>query len=202
MSKYLIYPHVQIGKHAQIEDFVIIGLPPMGKRPGELLTIIGDNAVIRSHTVIYAGNRIGDHFQTGHHVTVRECNVIGNSVKLGTGTNIEHHVLIEDEVHIHSQVFIPEFSILKNGCWIGPNVVLTNAKYPKSKDAKATLAGPVIENHAKIGANSTILPGITVGARSLIGAGTVVTTDVPPEKIVVGNPGRVIKDLDELNKYE
>ena len=100
--------------------------------------------MIRSHTVIYAGNVIGRNFQTGNKVNIRESNRIGNNVSVGTLSVIEHHVEIADNVRIHTQVFIPEFSVLEEGCWIGPNVVFTNAKYPLSPGVKDQLAGPVI----------------------------------------------------------
>lgn len=201
MNTFTIYPNVQLGKNVQIDDYVIIGKPSKEKKAGELPTIIGDHAVINSHTVIYAGNIIGNHFQSGHHVTIRENNRIGNFVSIGTGSCIEHHIFIEDYVRIHSQAFIPEYSILKENCWIGPNVVFTNAKYPKSIDVKQTLMGPIIEKHAKIGANATILPGKVIGAHSLIGAGTVVVHDVPPGKVVVGNPGKIIREIHDLGNY-
>ena len=101
-----IHPNVTIGKNAVIEDFVIIGTPPRGKKSGELPTTIGDNAVIRSHTVIYAGNSIGNSFQTGHHVMVREENNIGDNVSIGTSSVVEHHVTIGDDVRIHTNAFI------------------------------------------------------------------------------------------------
>ena len=154
-----IYPNVELGPGAEIGEFVIIGLPPRGKAAGQLATVIGSNAVIRSHTVIYAGNVIGDEFQTGHAAMVRELNKIGHNVSIGTHTVIEHHVNIEDDVRIHSQAFIPEYSVLEQACWIGPNVVFTNALYPRSAGAKHHLNGPRICRDAKIGANSTLLPG-------------------------------------------
>ena len=117
-------------KNVYIGAFCIIGVPPLHKVDGELETIIGDNATIRSHSVIYAGNKIGDNFSTGHHVAIREMNTIGNNVSIGSLSCIEHHIKIEDGVRIHSQVFVPEYSVLKMNCWLGPNVVLTNAKYP------------------------------------------------------------------------
>lgn len=197
-----IYKNVKIGENVKIEDFVIIGLPPKGRNDGELETIIGNNALIRSHTVIYAGNKIGNNFQTGHATNIREENEIGDNVSIGTKSIIEHHVKIEDNVRIHSQAFIPEFCILKEDCWIGPNVVLTNALYPKSADAKKNLKGVVVEQNAKIGANSTILPGVVVGKNSLVGAGSVVVKDVPANKIVVGNPARIIKDINSLEAYK
>ena len=105
-----IYPNVVIEEGAEIGEFCIIGLPPKGKAPGELETRIGANAVIRSHTVIYAGNSIGDNFNSGHGALVREDNQIGRDVSIGSHTVIEHHLEIQDGVRIHSQVFVPEFT--------------------------------------------------------------------------------------------
>src|SRR4030042_2840934 len=190
-----ILKNVQLGENVIVEDFVIIGVPPKDKNEGELKTVIGDNSVIRSHTVVYAGNVIGDNFQTGNHASIREENVIGNDVSVGTKSVVEFKTKIGDGVRIHSQAFIPEYCELKQGCWVGPNVVLTNAPYPKSLHAKDFLKGVVIERNARIGANSTILPGVRVGKNSLVGAGSVVTCDVPQGKVVVGNPAKVIKDV-------
>jgi acetyltransferase-like isoleucine patch superfamily enzyme len=194
----IIHANVQLGEDTFIEDFAVIGAPPRGYRTGELATIIGDGAYLRSHTVIYAGNQIGNNFQTGNKVNIRELNQIGDDVSVGTLTIIEHHVHIGDRVRIHSQAFIPEHSTLEDGCWIGPNVVLTNAKYPTSPQAKARLFGPRILAGAIIGANATILPGIVVGAEALVAAGAVVTRDVPDKAVVAGNPARQINNLSAL----
>jgi acetyltransferase-like isoleucine patch superfamily enzyme len=193
-----VYANVSLGAGSVLEDFCILGTPPRGKKDGELATVIGDGAVIRTHTVIYAGNTIGKNFQTGNKVNIREANQIGNDVSIGTLSVIEHHVQIADRVRIHTQVFVPEFSVLEEGCWLGPNVVLTNARYPLSPSVKDQLAGPVIRKGAKIGANATILPGVVIGENALVGAGAVVTKDVPPGAVVVGNPARVIRDISEL----
>ena len=198
MENCKIYKKVKTGKNCEIGMYVVIGFPPKDKKDGDLETIMGDNAIIRSHTVIYAGNKIGNNFQTGHGVFLRELNKIGNNVSIGTHSIIEHHVIIEDNVRIHSQAFIPEYSILKKGSWIGPNAILTNAKYPLSPNAKKELKGPIIEKNAKIGANATILPGITIGRNSIVGAGSVVTKDVPPNCVVAGNPAKVINKIDNL----
>ena len=163
---------------------------------------IGKDCTIREPSIIYPGNEIGDKFQTGHFVTIREDNKIGNNVSIGSHSNIEHHIIIEDNVRIHSNCFIPEYTILKHDCWIGPNVVLTNAKYPRSINVKNELKGPMIGEFAKIGANSTILPEIKVGKHALIGAGSVVTKDVPDYAIFVGNPAKQIGDIRTLKKYD
>ncbi len=145
-----IYPNVVIEDGAEIGDFCIIGLPPKGKASGELATHIGKNAVIRSHTVIYAGNEIGDNFNTGHGALIREENRIGNNVSIGSHTVIEHHLDIHDGVRIHSQAFVPEYTVLEKGCWIGPNVVFTNALHPLCKHVKQCLKGARVKSGAKI----------------------------------------------------
>jgi acetyltransferase-like isoleucine patch superfamily enzyme len=198
VTTYRVYENVTLGAGAIVEDYCVLGVPPRGARDGELATSVGDGAVVRSHTVIYAGNVIGRNFQTGHKVNIRESNRIGDNVSVGTLSVIEHHVEIGDNVRIHTQAFIPEYSVLEEGCWIGPNVVLTNAKYPMSPGAKDRLAGPVIRKGAKIGANATLLPGVVIGENALVGAGAVVAHDVPPGAVVAGNPARVIRQVAEL----
>jgi acetyltransferase-like isoleucine patch superfamily enzyme len=193
-----IYKNVRMPKDIVIEDFVVIGHPPRGRKDGEFPTVIGEGAVIRSGTVIYAGNRIGKNFQTGHNVTIRESNQIGDDVSIGSLSCLEHKVKIGDGVRIHSQAFIPEYSVLKDGCWIGPNVVFTNAYHPQCPKVKKCLKGPVIEEGAKIGANSTLLPGVVIGKRSLVGAGSVVVGDVGASSVVAGNPARFIKKIGQL----
>ena len=197
----IIHPGVILGKGCVIEDFVIIGFPSGRSGPAELETVIGDNAIIRSHTVIYAGNRIGNNFQTGNKANIRELNEIGDDVSIGTLSVIEHHVKIGNGVRIHSQAFIPEYCVLDEQCWIGPNVVLTNAKYPKSPNAKAELAGVHIMKKAKIGANTTILPGVTIEENALVGAGSVVTKNIYRDTVATGNPATIIKDITNITSY-
>ena len=193
----IIHPNVALGANHRIGDFVIIGAPPRETQPGEMATSIGPNAIIRSHTVIYAGNHIGANFQTGHSVMIREGNEIGDDVSIGTHSNIEHHVKIGNRVRIHSRVFIPEYSILEDDAWVGPGTVFTNDLYPPSNNANA-LTGPHLMPGARVGANATLLPGVIIGRNALVGAGAVVVCDVPDGKVVVGNPARIIKDSSEL----
>jgi acetyltransferase-like isoleucine patch superfamily enzyme len=192
-SSAIIHPGVVLSDNCIIEDYVIIGAIPKGYRNNELKTYIGNNAIIRSHTVIYAGNHIGDNFQTGNKANIRELNTIGNNVSIGTLSVVEHHIKIGNDVRIHTQSFIPEFTVIENNVWIGPNVVLTNAKYPNLPDTKNQLTACLLKQHSIIGANATVLPGMQIGEYSLIGAGSVVTKNVSPNTIVAGNPAKYIK---------
>jgi acetyltransferase-like isoleucine patch superfamily enzyme len=197
----IVHPNVFFADEPTLGAFCIIGEPPRGKKAGELVTRIGARAVIRSHTVIYAGNVIGDNFQTGHGALVREENEIGSNVSIGSHSIVEHHVKIGNNARLHSNVFVPEFSVLEENCWLGPNVVITNARYPQSRNVKKNLRGAHIKRGAKIGANATLLPGVVIGENALVGAGAVVTRDVPDGAVVAGNPARIIKTIDVIQEY-
>lgn len=197
----IVHPNVRLGDGCQVGDFVILGEPPRESASGELETVIAGDAIIRSHTVIYAGNRIGIDFQTGHGVMVRESNQIGDHVSIGTHSIIEHHVNIGNNVRVHSDVFVPEYCVLEDDCWIGPAVIMTNADYPRSRNVKGQLRGAVIRKGAKIGAGVVLLPGVTVGRDALIGAGAVVVSDVEDDAVMVGNPARLIKRVADIPEY-
>lgn len=190
----IIHPNVILGEDVVIEDYCVIGLPFKGME-GEQ-TVIGDGSVIRAGTYIYAGNQIGRNFQTGNKANIRELNIIGEDVSIGTLSVVEHHVSIGNGVRIHTQVFVPEYTTLEENCWLGPNVVLTNARYPKHPSVKNDLDGVLIKKNAKIGANTTLLPGVMIGKDSLVGAGSVVTKDIADGVIAVGSPARVLREID------
>lgn len=184
----------------QVQEGAVVGVLPKGAS-GEPTLTLGSGAMIFANAVIYANNRIGDNFMLGTCATVREENTIGNNVSIGSHANVEHHVIIEDDVRLHSYVFVPEYSVLKKGCWLGPRVTLTNAPFPLGKEVKERLKGPVIEEGAIIGAGAIIMPGVTVGKKSLVAAGALVTKDVPAGMVVVGNPAKVVKSITDLS-YE
>jgi len=204
------YPNTRLGKDPIIGEYVLLGVTPKGhfkKEPASLTElIIGDYAVIRSHSVIYTGNLIGDRFQTGHGVMVRERNKIGNNVSIGTHSIVERDNVIGDDVRIHSNCFIPEFIEIRNRAWIGPNVAILNVLHPPCPAFEECAKGTIIHENAKIGGNVTLGPRIEIGANSLIGSGSVVTRSIPPDSLAYGNPAKVkkkIKELDcDIGKYK
>ncbi len=141
---------------------------------------IGPNTNVWQFVVILTGAEIGS-----------DCNIcshcfIENQVKIGNSVTIKNGVHIWDGVTIKDNVFI------------GPNVTFTNDIYPKSKNQNFKLEQTIIENDVSIGANSTILPGLIIGEGAMIGAGSVVTKNVPAFSVVVGNPARVIRKLEKV----
>jgi acetyltransferase-like isoleucine patch superfamily enzyme len=198
----VVHPWTDLDEACRVDEFVILGVPAAGSAGGEARLVVGTSAHIRSHTVLYAGTRIGARFQTGHGVLLREESRIGDDVSIGSHTVVEHHVTIGNRVRIHSNAFIPEYTVIEDDAWIGPNAVLTNAKYPRSPDAKRNLRGPRVASGAKVGANVTLLPGVVIGRDALVGAGSVVVDDVPEGAVAAGNPARVIGSVRDLGAYD
>ncbi|NOZ64832.1 MAG: transferase [Caldiserica bacterium] len=195
-----IYENVNIGEGGLLESPCIIGKPPRGKKPGELPTVIGKNAIIRPFTTIYAGNTIGDNFQTGQGVSIREENVIGDKVSVGTNSVLEFGNNIGYGVRIHSGCFLERVKI-GNYVFIGPHTVFTDDPHPPCPRYKECLGEVIVEDLVKIGANVTILPGVRIGRGALVGAGTVVTEDIPPGMVAVGNPVKIIKKTEDLKCF-
>ena len=203
----VIYENTKIGKEPVIEDFVILGKPPRGFKPGQLELTIGDFPILRSGTIIYAGNTIGNNFKTGDYARIRENNKIGDDVSIGAGSVVECGCEIRDHARIHSNCFIPEYTIAEENAWIGPGVIMTNVLHPPCPTFKKYAPihgekcchGPVIKRNAVVGAGSVILPGVIVGENAVIGAGSVVANDVGASHVVAGNPARFVKKVEELN---
>ncbi len=181
----------------ELQENVIIGLQ---YRDGCKAVVIGENSVIRANSVIYADVVLGSNFQSGHNVMIREKTVIGDHVTVGTNTVIDGNVEIGSYVKIESNCYIPTHVKIGTRVFFGPNVTLTNDKYPlKLRDEYEPL-GPVIEDGVTLGAGSIVLPGVTVGEDAMVAAGAVVTSDVPAGSLVVGSPGKAREMPEKLRE--
>lgn len=160
--------------------------------------MIGKNAIIRSGTVIYGDTVIGDDFQTGHNVTIREKTMIGHHVSAGTLTDIQGNCEIGNYVRMHSNVHIGMLSRIEDFVWIFPYSVVTNDPTPPSYKLK----GALLKKFSVICTGSIILPGVVVEGDFLVAAGAVVTKDVQAGVVVAGNPAKIISDISQIKDEE
>lgn len=143
---------------------------------------IGRCTRIWAHTHILPGAKIGEDCNICDQVFIEDDVVIGHRVTIKSGVHIWDGVRIEDDV------------------FVGPNVSFTNDRFPRSKRYPDRFLNTTIRRGASIGANSTLLPGISIGEKAMVGAGSVVTRDVPAQAIVAGNPARVIGFVSETGQ--
>lgn len=185
---------VKIGKNKKIDKDVILGYCT-GRKIKEKTLIIGSRPRIRCGTVIYQGSRIGDNFETGHNVVIREENKLGNNVSIWSNSVIDYGCVIGNNVKIHANVYIAQFTVIEDDVFIAPCVSIANDLCPVCTKC---MKGPVIKRGARIGINSTLLPHITIGEFSLIGAGSLVTKDIPAYSLAYGSPAKVIKKITQI----
>lgn len=132
---------------------------------------------------------------------------VGDNTKIGTFVEVQKGARIGANCKISSHTFICEGVDIKDGCFIGHNVTFINDKYPRATNGNGSLQTEedwvciptIVEEGASIGSSATILCGVTIGRNSIVGAGSVVTKDVPPNTVVAGNPARVIKQINEVH---
>lgn len=192
-----IFERVVLGSGVELQPGCVVGQPPTGSTDGELETRIGDDCVIRSFTVIYAGAVLGARVQTGHGALIREGNVVGDDSSIGTHTVLEGRCTIGQRVRIHSRCFLESVTV-EDDVFIGPGVIFTDDPHPPCPKYVECDQGVTVQARAKIGGGAVLLPGVVIGAGALVGGGSVVTKDVPPGMVVVGNPARVVKSVGEL----
>lgn len=142
-----------------------------------------------------SSDTIGARTRIWQFVVVLPGAVIGEDCNICAHCLIESDAIIGNRVTVKSGVQIYDGSIIHDDVFIGPNVTLTNDKYPRSRGYKEKLKCVEILPGASIGANATILPGIVIGRNAMVGAGSVVTSNVPENSLVLGNPARVIRKI-------
>jgi acetyltransferase-like isoleucine patch superfamily enzyme len=196
------FENATIGEGTLIEPDVSVGYlyhPNCGR------THIGRHGIIRKGTIIYGDVNIGDYFQSGHYVVIRAKVKMGDYCTLLNHSTLEGIFRMGDGVRIMSHTYVPSRTWFGDHVFVGPGVTFLNDRLPGRTDIMETPRGATIEDDVMIGGGATILPGITIGERSFIAAGAVVTKDVPPRSFVVGVPGHIQPlppDLDRANNRQ
>jgi acetyltransferase-like isoleucine patch superfamily enzyme len=192
-----------IGDNVRIDDNTVIGKYPMRatlsifKEEKNLSPAhIGGNCLIGANTVIYTGSSISNNVLIADLASIRENTTIGEYTIVGRGVTVENYVKIGKRCKLESECYITAYSELEDYVFIAPGVVTSNDNYlGRTEERFKHFKGITVKKGARIGANAVILPGKTIGEDALIAAGSVVTKDVPPRKIVMGSPARIIRDV-------
>lgn len=195
----VIHEGTKIGNNVYIDDGSILGRVPRSgassyrKASQELPPLeVGDDCVVGANAILYRGTRIGNQVLIGDLASVRERNIVGNRSIVGRLVMVEPNTKIGEHVMIQTGTHITGDAVIEDDVYMGSEISTAN----DNNMARGTgeYKGPHIKKRARIGSNATLLPGIVIGEDSIVAAGSVVTRDVPPYKVVMGVPAKVVKD--------
>ncbi len=199
-----------IGNNVVIADNTVLGKEPMKAKASATTEkrelpplVIGDNVAIGAGCVIYRGAELGDHVFVGDLATIREDVKIGEGTIVGRGVTVENKCEIGRWVKLETNAYITAMSVIEDYCFVAPMVTFTNDMFMgRTEERFKYFKGPHLKRGARIGANATLLPGIVIGEDAVVGAGSVVTKNVPPKVIYVGVPAKYLKEVPEEQLLE
>ena len=200
----VIYPGTVIGEGCRIADNVVLGKQPSlsprstAKREQLPPLELGPGAIVSTGAVVFAGSKIGARSIVGDQACVRERVVVGEDVVIGRGSFVENDTTIGERTRIQAHAYITAYSTLEDNVFIAPCVVTTNDNFMgRTEERKELLRGAIIRRGARVGGGAVLCPGVEIGEEAFVGAGAVVTKDVAPRTLVVGNPARVLREVPE-----
>jgi acetyltransferase-like isoleucine patch superfamily enzyme len=158
--------------------------------------VIGDGTVVSTGAIVFAGTQIGANCIVGDQSCIRERVTLADDCVLGRGSLIENDTTVGAGTRIQAEAYITAYSTLEEDVFVAPCVVTTNDNFMgRTEERRALMKGPTIRRSARIGGGAILCPGIEIGEEAFVGAGAVVTRDVPPGVVVVGSPARVLRDV-------
>ena len=158
--------------------------------------MVGDGTVISTGASVFAGTTLGARVIVGDQSCVRERVTVADDVVIGRGALVENDTTIGARTRIQAEAYVTAYSTLEEDVFVAPCVVTTNDNFMGRTEQRLELMkGPTIRRGARVGGGAILCPGIEVGEEAFVGAGAVVTKDVPPRTVVVGNPARAIRDV-------
>jgi acetyltransferase-like isoleucine patch superfamily enzyme len=202
-----VYPGTVLGEGVRVLENAVVGkqpvLSPRSTTSREPLppAEIGDGTIVSTGAIVFAGTQVGARVILGDQSCVRERVRIGDDVVLGRGSLVENDTTIGAMSLIQAEAYITAYSILEERVFVAPCVVTTNDNFMgRTERRHALMRGPTIRRGARVGGGAILCPGVEIGEEAFVGAGAVVTKDVPPRTVVVGNPARVLREVpgDEL----
>ena len=200
----VVHPGTVLGDGVKVLEHAVVGKQPTlsprstAKREPLPPAVVGDGTVVSTGAIVFAGSTVGARVIVGDQACVRERVLVADDVVIGRGALVENDTTIGARTRIQADAYLTAYSTLEEDVFVAPCVVTTNDNFMGRTERRlAAMKGPTIRRGARVGGGAILCPGIEVGEEAFVGAGAVVTKDVPPRTVVVGSPARVIRDVPE-----
>lgn len=183
----------------RIDESALIGYQPLRPDIDDAMEI-GENLVMLAGAILYKGTKLGKNAIIGHHAIIREENIIGDSFRLWNNSVVDYGCTIGHNVKIHCNCYVAQYTVIEDDVFLAPGVIIGNDLHPGCSLSIICMKKTkvIIKRGAQIGVNVTILPGVTIGEKVLVGGGSVVTSDVQTGTVVAGNPAKIINKINKL----
>jgi acetyltransferase-like isoleucine patch superfamily enzyme len=198
----IVYPGTVLGEGVKVLEGAVVGKQPSlsprstAKREPLPPAEIGDGTIVSTGAIVFAGTRVGARVIVGDQACVRERVDIGDDVVVGRGVLVENDTTVGALTKIQADAYITAYSTLEDNVFIAPRVITTNDNFMGRTERRHELIkGPTVRRGARVGGGAILCPGVVVGEEAFVGAGAVVTKDVAPRMLVVGNPARVLRSV-------
>jgi acetyltransferase-like isoleucine patch superfamily enzyme len=198
-----------LGEGVRVLEYAVVGKQPTlaasstAKREPLPPARVGDGTVVSTGAIVFAGSTVGANCIVGDQSCIRERVTLADDCVLGRGSLIENDTTVGAGTRIQAGAYITAYSTLEEDVFIAPCVVTTNDNFMgRTERRRSLMKGPTIRRGARIGGGVVLCPAVEIGEEAFVGAGAVVTKDVPARKLVVGSPARVLRDVsdDELRE--
>ncbi len=204
-----VYEGTVLGDGVKVLEGAVVGKQPTlsprstAKREPLPPTVLGDGTIVSTGAIVFAGTTVGARVILGDQSCVRERVTLGDDVVLGRGSLVENDTTIGARTKIQADAYVTAYSTLEEDVFIAPCVQTTNDNWMGRTEKRfGNVKGPTIRRGARVGGGAVLLPGVEIGEEAFVGAGAVVTKDVPPRMLVVGNPARVLREVPEEELLE
>lgn len=203
----VVHDGTVIGDGCTIEDHAVLGkrprLAPHSAAAGAIEGLeLGGGTSVGVGAVVFAGARIGARAILGDQTFVRERSVIGEGSVIGRGSVIDNDVTVGTRVRVQTNVYLTAFSVVEDDVFVGPCAMTTNDDTMARHGPETPMRGATLRRACRVGGGVVLTPGVDVGEEAFIAAGAVVTRDVPARAIVMGVPGKVVRQVGDEDLLE
>ncbi len=203
----VVHSDTELADGCIVEDHAVLGKRPRlaghSSAGGDMGTLkIGERVTVCAAAVVFAGAEVAEEAILGDQCYVRERARVGAGTVIGRGSVVDNDVSVGARVRVQTGVYLTAYSIVEDDVFLGPGVITTNDDTMSRHVAQMPLRGPLLRRACRVGAGAVLTPGVEIGEEAFVGAGALVTRDVPARTVALGVPARAVREVPDEDLLE